>query len=66
MSEQNGKPSRHPNGSNSDASLRKVDSLSCKVGEELRKLLAQIKDCRKACQHTTQLVGDVNDAIKQQ
>ncbi len=66
MSEQNGKLQRLQNSSNSDTSLMKVDSLSCKVGEELKVLLAQIRACRETCRETAHLVGDVNDAIKQQ
>ena len=63
--EQNGGAKGHPkNSSNKDTSLVKIDSLSCKLGEELEKLLEQIRNCRKTCQNTTQLVGTIYDSIK--
>lgn len=64
MSEHNGKL-RHQNDSNIKANIGSIYSLSYRVGKELRRLLTQIRECRKSCQETTHLVGDVNDAIKE-
>jgi len=47
-----------------EVSAEAVDSLSSQVGKEIKKLLALICECRKSCKNTTQLVGDLNDAIK--
>jgi len=60
MTEQNGKQNRQE----PEVSAEAVDSLSSQVGKEIKKLLALICECRKSCKNTTQLVGDLNDAIK--